>query len=89
MNNPVVVDCPEHEWTKVATNVTSALIHRIRTGGVIYNQTYRLTGDDPPDDDTEAVSAFIDDQPEIVSASAGIDVYIKSLGGNGKVRVSS
>lgn len=27
MANPVLIDCPEGQWTKVATNVTSGIIH--------------------------------------------------------------
>ena len=84
MADPVVVTCPKDVWTKVATNVTTGLIHILKTDPDAYYQTYRDTGGAAPVDLSDAVPF---DSPLQISASAGIDVYIQPNGEDGIVRV--
>lgn len=84
MANPVLVDCPEGQWTKVATNVTTGVVHIVSEAPAKYTQTYRDTTGTAPTTLDEAV-AFKEEL--VISASAGIDVYIWPIGAAGKVRV--
>ena len=87
MADPAVVACPKDVWTKVATNVTSGAVHVLDTAPNVYKQTYRDTGGAAPSDDTDAVNLI---RPtDIISASSGIDVYIKPVGVAGSVRVDA
>ena len=99
MADPNVVDIStEWAWQKIATAITTAIIHRLSTD-VDYYQTYRMTGEDAPSSPTlgtlpeEAVRIFEDGTQESISSSAAIDVYImvkydNTLAGrDGKVRV--
>jgi hypothetical protein len=62
-------------WVKVATNVTTGVIHKMLKG--TYFQTYRLTGEDAPITKDEAVKVFMDKPlTEDILSSVGIDVYI-------------
>lgn len=83
MANPVIVPCPVDVWTKVATNVTSGVIHILSKSPDVYTQTYRLTAAGAPADETESVPF---DTPLQISAGAGIDVYIMPKGAAGSVR---
>lgn len=85
--NPSVVPCPKDVWTKVADNVTSAVIHKLSLAPGVYKQTYKLTGEGAPADDTTAIPIFDDGQPHIVSSDAGIDVYMKCSDADGSVRL--
>ena len=84
MADPLVVPCPADAWTKVATNQTTGVVHIILTDPKLYLQTYRDTGGAAPIDKTGAIPF---DTPLIISASAGIDVYIQPVGLAGSVRV--
>lgn len=84
MADPAVVDCPKGVWTKVATNVTTGLVHILKTDPSAYYQTYRDTGGAAPADLSDAVPF---DSPLQISASAGIDVYVQPNGEDGSVRV--
>jgi len=83
MANPVIEDCPEGEWTLVATNETAGVIHALKDEAK-YLQTYRDTGEAAPTTIDEG--ARFEGQLNI-SASAGIDVYIWCQVTAGKVRV--
>ena len=83
MANPVLIDCPEGQWTKVATNVTAGYIHVVSEAPEKYTQTYRDTGGVAPTTLDEAVP-FKNDLT--ISAGAGIDVYVWPIGKAGKVR---
>ena len=85
MANPVLVACPEGQWTKVATNVTVGVINVTNEAPAKYVQTYRLTGDPAPADFTEAVP-FEDEL--LISSSSAIDVYIWPQEEAGEVRVN-
>jgi len=88
---PQVIDCPEGEWTKVATNVVDAMLHvHPAYGNRGYWFTYRPTGGVAPDaaDRTEeAIPAFDGMAPHPIASRAGegIDGYIWCDGGDGKV----
>jgi hypothetical protein len=86
MANPVIVPCPAGDWTKVATNVTTGQIKKLKTDPNKYLETYRTSGDPVPTEATEGVPIFIESYSETISASAGIDVYIMAVGANGSVR---
>jgi hypothetical protein len=71
---PVTVNADA--WTKVATNVTSGLIHKKKTN-IQYWQTYRLTGGAAPTEKNEAVLMFADNSlVERISSSSPIDIYV-------------
>jgi len=81
MSNPTIIDTmDEWVWRKVATAVTTGIIHRLNSQ-VYYYQTYRLTGAAAPAAPTvgtipsEAVLMFMDG-PEKISNSELIDVYV-------------
>ena len=90
MPNPVFVDCPEGQYTKIATGVTSGIVWRVN-GNVEYLYTYRLTTEAAPTLLSDAVRIFKDDDESdnqvSISASASIDIYIWCAGGPGRVRV--
>lgn len=87
MANPVFVDCTKNIWTKVATNITTGLIHKVHGAPYEYRQTYRETGGAAPTLRSDGVSAFENNRTEIISATAGIDIYIYPINVDGKVRV--
>ncbi len=55
MSDPIFVDCPEGEWTKVATDVTSGQVHKVSKTPNVYSQTYRDTGGAAPTLDSDGV----------------------------------
>ena len=85
MANPVVVACPADDWTIVATNVTTGVVHIISLKPDKYLQTYRDTAQPAPPDNASDGVPF--DTPLQISAAAGIDVYIRPLNKAGSVRV--
>lgn len=85
MANPILVDCPEGEWTKVATALQSGSIHISSTAPDLYGYTYRDTGGVAPTLFTEAIPMT----PTLNFGGAelsGIDVYVWPVGAAGKVR---
>lgn len=84
MANPVIVPItPVDTWVKVATNVTTGMIHILDVEPDRYLWTYRVTAGPVPTNDTEIVPF----NPALqISASAGIDVYVKTKGKVGSVR---
>jgi len=84
MADPVIVACPEGEWTKVATAVQTGMVNiLIKTPN--YYHTYRDTGGDAPTDKSEAVPLM---QPGgKISSGVDIDVYIWAEAKAGSVRV--
>lgn len=88
MANPVFVDCPEDVWTKVATNVTTGIIHKKSERPEEYLQMFKLTGDPAPTLKTDGARIFQDlDISEKISATVGIDVYVYPSGAAGRVRI--
>lgn len=84
MADPVVVPCPADAWTKVATDVLTGVVHIRSNTPSLYLQTYRGTGEAAPTAKDDAVPFT---EPLIISASAGIDVYVQPLDAAGSVRV--
>ena len=86
MSASAEIPCPAGVWTIVATNVTSAIIHKLSVAPGVYKQTYVNNGDAAPTDDDNAVLAFGGCDSFIFSESTLSDVYIKAVGADGEVR---
>lgn len=99
MAGPVVVECPQNTWTKVASGVVEGIVDRIQTG-YSYYQTYRRSGQATPTDPigtevpTGSVQMFTQAPQEHIASSVPIDVYVltqvkdQKISAPGKVRVS-
>ena len=85
MANPDSIECPADTWTLVAEDVTSGTIFRRVTGK--YIQTYRLTGEAAPTDETDSGPIFEGSDSATIGHNAAIDVYIMAKDENGEVRV--
>ena len=87
MANPVFVDCTADTWKKVATNVITGQIWRVKTTSYFF--TYRVTGGAVPTERLEGMPIFRDGEPDFeeIKASSGIDIYIFCPGTAGRVRV--
>lgn len=84
MADPVITAIPVDTWVKVATGVTTGMVHILKTDPDRYVWTYRDTLGAAPTDDSESVPF----NPALqISASAAIDVYVKTKGEAGSVRV--
>lgn len=86
MANPLPIDIPAGAWVKVADNVTSGVIYRMKTGP-IYKQTYRTAGEAAPADLSDSAILFDGCNSAEISAQAAIDVYVYCQNDAGKVRV--
>lgn len=79
--DPVIFNIPEWTWQKIATGVTTGIIHRLTTV-VYYYQTYRLTGEAAPTTPTidiipdEAARIFDQLNYEPINSAEPIDIYI-------------
>lgn len=87
MANPNVINLTKDTWVKVATNVFTGVIHKMLNSPSGYIQTYRLTGESAPSDTSEGIICFVNDLPEEIKSSVGIDVYVYAKKNDGKVRV--
>ena len=93
MADPTLVTCTADAWTKVATNVTTGVIHIITNVPGQYLQTYRDTGGAAPSGSPGEEAVLIPADEISIAAAAGIDVYIyvktapTSTAVNGRVRV--
>jgi hypothetical protein len=94
MASPTFVDCPADQWTKVATNVTTGMLHKVYSSGatsptVKYLQTFvqPTAGSAPTGGRADGVSVFEDSEHVPMSFSTGTDVYIYPIGSAGRVRV--
>lgn len=88
MPNPINVTCLADVWTKVATNVTNAIVKKMNVRPNVYLETYRLTGQAAPADNTGANPIDASGQL-VVDSISNIDVYIQPVGADGEVRVDS
>ena len=80
------ITCTANTWVKVATNVTSAIIHKLSVAPNLYKQTYVNTGAAVPANENNAILAFgVSDEFSFSDATAS-DVYIKAVGAAGLVR---
>lgn len=88
MADPILVEIPKDVWTKVATGVTNGMIHKKASINSVYLQTYRETGGTAPTLIDEGVELFKGNElSEEINMSVPIDVYIRCVGADGKVRV--
>ena len=87
MANPVFVDCLDGVWTLVAENVTAGQVKRADKKPGAYLETYRMHNGAVPTSQIDGVPCFHNSDSELISATAGIDVYIMAVGNDGKVRV--
>jgi len=88
MTSPINIVCPAGVWTKVAENVTNAIVKRLDNRPNTYLETYRATGEAAPANNDGANP--IDSTGELIVDSAdAIDVYIQPVGLPGEVRVDS
>jgi hypothetical protein len=83
------ITCTADTWVKIATGVTSAVIHKLSVSPNVYKQTYVATTDPAPTDDLNAVLAFGDCNSFIFSESESSDIYIKAVRVDGSVRVDA
>ena len=91
MADPVIVDCPAGEWTKVGTDIENAILNlhpNFHEASYIY--TYRMTAEDAPlaaDRPLEGVPIFDNRAPHPITAKAGegIDCYVWCEGNAGRV----
>lgn len=84
MADPVIVNCPDKTWTKVASSVTTGVIW-LKDSTPQYRQTYRVAGNPAPTD--LADGKRFQGEGMLISSGSAIDVYIYPTGGEGKVRV--
>lgn len=84
------IDCPANQWTLVAANVTTGVIHRVSCEPSAYLQASVPTGDPAPSGRSAGVDAFKDsitgDTSEIKNSTA-IDAHLWADGADGRVRV--
>lgn len=79
-----LVSCTADEWQLVMSNTMTGTIELVTKNRFLC--TYRDTGDDAPEDDTDACS--IPAHQLHVKNSYPIDVYLKSVGTTGIARTS-
>jgi hypothetical protein len=84
MANPAIIECPAGEWTKVAADTVSGKIYILNHSPNVYLHTYRTAEDSAPTGIAEGVKM---QAVELISAVAGIDVYVWAVGVPGTVRV--
>ncbi len=84
MPNPVKIECPKDEWTKIATGVTKGFVWLLNIEPQ-YLHTYRVTSDPAPIDTDEAVVLSNPGLP--INSSVSIDIYVYPQGKDGEVRV--
>ena len=94
MAAPVVIATPANVWTKVATNVTSAIIRKCDTikskAPTVYLVTHRLTGAGAPTvaNQNEGVKMFqVNPEVETLSSTAAMDVYVFVRPVDGELRI--
>lgn len=86
MADPVAIEIPKGQWTKVATNVTNGLITVKEWQPDNYQFDYKMTGEAAPTDLSKSIP-MSDGQIEIESG-AGIDVYLYATKYAGEVIVA-
>lgn len=89
MANPDVQILTKDIWTKIATNVTTGNVYNM-SATTNYLQTFRLTDEAAPINNDDAVRAFTNRNDNLwdnISSSDPIDVYLKPLEQDGKIRL--
>lgn len=91
MSNPLPVACAKGSYTKVATNISSGFLWRVKAdASLAYYYTYKLTGQAAPTLLSDAVRIFRDDMGSYnvleLTFKELVDVYIWCTGEAGEVR---
>lgn len=84
------VTCTANTWVKVATNVTTGMIHKVKNNPAVYLQAFVPTGDPAPSGRSAGVDAFKDSishSTAKIENSSAVDVYIWADESAGQVRV--
>lgn len=84
--NPEEIVCTADTWILVAFAQTVGVIHKLSNLPNVYKQTYRLTGEAAPLNDDDAVLAFGRCDNFEINSGVAIDVYVKAVRVNGKIR---
>jgi len=87
MANPIFIDCPKNQWTKIATNISAINVHKVVRVTYEYLFTTVLTGGVAPTTKEEGVEAFEKGSLQEVYSSSKIDVYLFAITATGRVRV--
>ena len=88
--NPVIFECPESVWVRVAEGVTSGTLHKLNTLPEHYLHTYRTATEAAPVDNSDAALLFSGASVfAAVSNDIGVDVYVKAIGADGRIRVDA
>jgi len=92
MPDPALIDCPAGQFTLIAENVLTGMVHRMTSESILYEYTYRETGQAAPADPAdvpEVVRLFENYERSVpIESDYPIDVYIYIKGEiAGKVRV--
>jgi len=70
MANPVLTACPADQWTPVAINVTTGLIHIFKKTNTRYYQTYRDTGGGAPSNTPNPQEDLFEGVPILMTKSS-------------------
>lgn len=87
MPNPEVIVCPQNAWVLVAENVITGTIYKLSSKPGNYLQTIRITGELAPINNSDGALLFGESSHENIESTFAIDVYVKAISENGKVRV--
>lgn len=89
-HNPQIFACPENVWVMVANGVTSGTLHRLDVLPEHYLHTYRLKNDPGPVNNEDAALLFSGTSVfAAISNDVDIDVYVKAIGADGRVRLDA
>ena len=89
MSASAPITCTADTWVIVATNVTSATIHKLSNSPNVYKQTHVDTGAGAPANDNNAIAAFSTCDSRDFDEAVASDIYIKAVRVAGSVRVDS
>jgi len=84
MANPVIVNCPKDVWTKVATGISTGVIHMVSNKPREYKYTYRDTGGTAPTTRTNEEVRVVNRL--VINSANLVDVYIMPISDDGVVR---
>jgi len=87
MTEPVIIDCTANTWIKVASSVTAGTIFKLTQKREIYLQTWRIAGNTAPTTIVEGVDMFEEYDFVVIDSQYPIDVYVRCIDLNGKIRV--
>lgn len=88
MANPVYIDIPDSTWVLVGSNVEGGKLNR-GLSGAKYFWTYRESGSDAPTSSEQGVIIFDESDNEVIPVAEGIDLYVRTDGEAGSVRIDN